>query len=163
VKRGIVGLFHKVSRTASFRETNAMIVKHPAIVMGTGIIAAAASSVEIPISGTYGSATTCALYAAGGGNAVFSGGASLGQIIVSSDAPDYLIVSRTEVVGYEWACEPEDVAGQSVTLQCPGPQVSTDLAEPETVTATVEENLAQGTLSYVDENGTVILTRCPQQ
>jgi hypothetical protein len=139
------------------------MIKHAAILIATGIIAAAAGSVEIPISGTYGSATTCPLYAAGGGNAVFSGGASLGQIILSSDAPDYLIVSRTQVVGYEWECEPQNVAGQSVTLQCPGPQVSTDFAEPETVTATVEENLAEGTLSYVDENGTVILARCPPQ
>jgi hypothetical protein len=121
----------------------------------------ATAATKLPISGAYGSANACALYAAGGGNAVFSAGASIGQhAAVDADEPEYMVVSPTEVVGHEWACEPVSIDGSTVTMQCPGSQVSADFGEPELLTVIIREDAADATLSYTDETGTVILPEC---
>ena len=122
----------------------------------TVLTGAAHAAAKLRVSGTYGSATTCSLYAEGGSHAVFSAGGSLGRnITLEADLPDFMIITANEIVGFEWACTPEIVEGTSAVLVCEAAG-----EKPEPVNVVIDENPSRGDVTYTDEIGSLVLPRC---
>jgi len=130
----------------------------PALLLSTAAFAA-----ELPISGTYGTAGACALYALAGEEGVVTNGGSTaipegmvrGLNIAEDDA--MILLRPDRLLGYEWGCEAADakIDGESATFSC------AESEEPFTLRATIREDKQAGTVLFTDKAGSVTLRRCP--
>ena len=125
------------------------------LLMLAALIPASAIAAELPISGVFGSRAACAIYAAGGADAVFHDGmkddGTMVADIPADDAPIILVTPST-LVSVETTCKVAAVAGERVDYACDSDGGAL------TISATVEER--GGTLAY-DANGEpLILNPC---
>ncbi len=111
-----------------------------------------AMALDLPVSGAYGTRTTCAIYSDGGSKEVVRG---VDYINNRGDELDeaYLLVSPTEVLGAEWGCRGKSVSGRTAVLSCDGE------GEEWESNASFRDG-PNNTLIYTDEDASVLLRRC---
>jgi hypothetical protein len=117
----------------------------------------AAIAGDFPVSAVYGTPRGCALFEAGGVDAVTSGGDRFPDIKAVSGDDEVLVVSPKAVSGVELECDAADakIEGTSVRLVC-----LADENDPNPPPVTMKEDRVGGTLAYTDNHGTITLRRC---